>query len=113
MYFRKNTPNLTTLYEDLYKYCIGEHSVFPEKMSIFGRETQFWLERAIENFDYIVYQPTKKGGYDKTYPFFEFWLNRVCDTFELALWHAYHSEGGKGAEKRADEAVEKFRKKFA
>jgi len=114
MYFKKNKPNLLTLYDDLYKYCIGENSeFFSEKMSIFGRETQHWLEKAIDNFDYCVYQPTKKGGYDETYPFFDYWLKRVVESFELALWHAYFSEGGKGAEKRADEAVEKFRKRFA
>jgi hypothetical protein len=113
MYFTKTKTNMSTLFDDLHSYCQGDHPAFVEKFSIFGQEAQHWIKKAVENFDYCVYQPTKKGGFTETYPFYDYWIKQACQTFELALWHAYYAEGGRNAEKQADEAVEKFRNRFA
>lgn len=104
--------NLEELYTEMYEFCSEHNHHFKEKFRPFAKEVQVWLNNAIDNYDYCVYQPTKKGGYLATYPFYDFWLKQVLMYFEIALWNAYFMDGGKKAEKRADVAVEEFRKKF-
>ena len=110
-YFNKTVPNLDKLPERITKF-LEQYGDVSKGLSVYGRAAEMFLRKCHENIGYVVFNPTKSGNYVKTQPFFRFWLERYCEAYELALWHSIYSQGGKSAEKYADEAVRKFKKEM-
>lgn len=110
-YFNKTVPNLENLPQRLMKFC-KNYSDFEKYFKIYGRNSELWLQKIHENFHYGIFSPTKKGNYLETFPFYRFWLDMYCRCYEEALWNSIVAQGGKRAEREADEAVEKFRKEM-
>ena len=108
-YFNNTVPNLNNLPERVEKF-MSQYGDISKGLSIYGRAAEMFLRKCHDNFGYVIYNPTNNGDYVETQPFFRFWLERYCEAYENALWHSIYSQGGRHAEKYADEAVKKFRK---
>lgn len=111
MYFNKTVPNLDKLPERINKF-IEQYGDISKGLAIYGRSAEMFLRKCHENTDYTIFNQTKKGGYVEDKPFFRFWLDRYCEAYEMALWYSIYIQGGKHAEKYADEAVNRFRKEM-
>lgn len=110
-YFNKTVPNLNQLPPRMSKW-LEQYGDASKYLRIYARPAENFLRKAHENLNYSVFQPTKNGGYTETFPFYRFWLDRYCECYELILWNTVCAQGGKNAEKYADEAVRKFQKQM-
>jgi hypothetical protein len=111
-FFNNTKPNLDRLEERLKNYCSKLNPDFNSHFTIYQSHADICLVKVKENVDYPIFVPDKKDGYVETHPFYCFWLDQYCMLFENALWKSFWMEGGKKAEKNADDAVLKFRKEM-